>query len=87
VARFDARTNFDFDWGKLKRGGTVRAVGLDLGHGVTEEDLRTDRSDESCAGRCSFYGNASATNSAGNRTVARPSGCRIENRLDARLEC
>jgi hypothetical protein len=29
---FDARTNFDFDGGKLKTGGTVRAVGLDLGH-------------------------------------------------------
>jgi hypothetical protein len=29
---FDARTNFDLDGGKLKKGATVRAVGLDLGH-------------------------------------------------------
>jgi hypothetical protein len=29
---FDARTNFDLDGGELKKGTTVRAVGLDLGH-------------------------------------------------------
>jgi Domain of unknown function (DUF5666) len=29
---FDARTNFDLDGGELKKGATVRAVGLDLGH-------------------------------------------------------
>ncbi len=29
---FDARTHFDLDGGTLKKGATVRAVGLDLGH-------------------------------------------------------